>query len=502
VTVVDLWKPEPAAPTLRTWRAAVVVAGAAGFLISLDTTVNIAFPAITAAFELEVSEIQWVVISYVLTFASLLLAAGRLSDAFGHRRVLACGLVLTALGFVWCGLAPDFGWFLAGRVLQGGGAALVLGSAPALVTLLAPEHARSRALGGFQMGAALGLAIGPALGGALLEWSSWRSVFLFRLPVTCIVLALVVVLMPARADRVATDEGRGDTSLDLSGALLVGAGIAALLLALSRVRDVGWGAPLVVTGLVAAAVLLVIWVLVEQRSANPVIDLALLRDTPFVVANGLNVMANGTVFAVWLLTPYYLLNVRGLSTIAGGAVLGVAPLATALAAPLAGRLDGRISTGRLCSIGLGLEAVGLAAVAATGAATPMIGVCAALALAGFGLGLFTVPNLSYVMGSISQDRQGVAGGLSQMMRMVGVVAGVAGASLFFDARVQEHVAERAVAADDPGAFVAAYRDTFLLVAFLCALAAAVSLLRPPRSARGRLDRSSDVAVERSDRRVY
>ena len=141
------------------------------------------------------------VISYVLTFASLLLAAGRVSDAFGHRRVLAGGLVLTAVGVVSCGLAPAFGWLLAGRVVQGGGAALVMGSAPALVTLVAPAPARSRALGGFQMGAALGLAIGPALGGALLEWSSWRSVYLFRMPVACIVLALVVVLLPARADR-------------------------------------------------------------------------------------------------------------------------------------------------------------------------------------------------------------------------------------------------------------------------------------------------------------
>ena len=115
----------------------------------------------------------------------------------------------------------------------------------------------------------------------------------------------------------------------------------------------------------------------------------------------------------------------------------------------------------------------LAAVAATGAQTPLIGVAAALVLIGFGLGVFTVPNLSYVMGAIPQDRQGVAGGLSQMMRMVGVVAGVAGASLFFDARQRHHV-------ENADSFVAAYQDTFLLVALLCALAAGVSLLRPPR----------------------
>jgi MFS family permease len=175
--------------------------------------------------------------------------------------------------------------------------------------------------------------------------------------------------------------------------------------------------------------------------------------------------------------------VRGLSTIAGGVMLGVAPLATAIAAPFAGRLDGRISTGRLCTIGLAVEAAGLATVAATGVHTSLIGVAAAYALVGAGVGLFTVPNLSYVMGSIARDRQGVAGGLSQMMRTVGVVAGVAGASLFFDARHRGHITRLAVAADDPRAFVAAFCDTFVAVAIVCALAAAVSLLRSPRGPR-------------------
>ena len=389
------------------------------------------------------------VISYVLTFASLLLATGRLAGAFGHRRVLAGGLAVTGLGVLLCGLAPGFGWFLAARVVQGVGAALVLGAAPALVTLVAPAHARSRALGVFQTGAALGLAIGPALGGALLEWSSWRSVYLFRLPVAAVELGLVIVLVPARDRNLRWR--RGDAPLDLAGALTFGAGRAAGLLALSQADDAGWTSPLVVIGLTTAIALLTVWVLVERASSNPVIDLALLRHPPFAVANALNLVANGTMFAVWLLAPYYLLNVRGLSTIAGGVVLGMAPLAPAIASPVAGRLDGRISTGRLCSIGLALEALGLATVAATGADTPLLGVAGAYALVGFGLGLFTVPTLGYVMGSIARDRQGVAGGLSQMMRTTGVVAGVAGASLFFDARRRSHIARQAVPANDPGA---------------------------------------------------
>jgi MFS family permease len=175
----------------------VAVISAAGALVSLDTMVNIAFPAITASFGIEVGDIQWVVTTYVLTFASLLLAAGRLSDAFGHRRILAIGLVLSACGLARCGVAHEHGWFLMARVVQGVGAAVVMGSTPALVTLSVPATARDRALGIFQMGAALGLAIGPALGGILLAWTSWRAVHRLRVPVALVVVALVEGVVPA-----------------------------------------------------------------------------------------------------------------------------------------------------------------------------------------------------------------------------------------------------------------------------------------------------------------
>jgi len=461
----------------RAWTTIAIVA-AAGALVSLDTMVNIAFPAITESFRIEVSDIQWLVTTYVLTFASLLLAAGRVGDVFGHRRLLATGLVLTALGVGLCAVADEYRWFLAARVVQGAGAALVMGSTPALVTLAVPQHARNRALGFFQMGVAFGLAIGPVLGGLLLEWSSWRSVYVVRVPAALVLLACVSRIPPPAHDRIGNR--RSGEPLDLAGALLVGAGLSAGLLALSRGGAAGWGSPIVVVGLVAAVVLLAVWLQVERRSRNPVIDLSLLRNTPFTVANVLNVVANGTMFAIWLLTPYYLITVRGLSTITGGLMLGIAPAATAIAAPIAGRALNRISTGRLSTIGLALEAAGLVAVARTGADTPLLIVAGALAVVGAGLGLFTVPNLLFVMGSIPRERQGVAGALSQMMRMVGVVTGVAGATLWFDARRATHVADLAGPDDDPLTFVAAYQDTFLAVGALCALTIAMSFLRPSR----------------------
>ncbi len=456
------------------WRPTALVAGAAGLLISLDTTVNIAFPAITAAFTLRVSQIQWVVISYVLTYASLLLTTGRLGDVFGHRRVVTAGLVLTSIGVAACGVAPHFGLFLGARVVQGLGAALVLGAAPALVTLVASEGDRSRALGRFQLGVALGAAIGPALGGVLVSSTSWRSVYLFRAPVALVVLAVLIAVVPG--GRVVRSATASLGTIDLGGALTVGAALAALLLALSRVRDAGWASPLVVGGLVVALTLFAVWVAIERRATEPVVDLRLLANPSFSLANALNLVANATMFAIWLLAPYYLVNVRGLSTIIGGIVLGMAPLATALSAPVAGWLDGRVSTGRLCTVGLALEAVGLGTVALVDGHTPLVLVSGAFALVGLGIGLFTVPNLSYVMGSIPRARQGVAGGLSQMMRTVGVVSGVTFASLFFDTRQRAH-------GGGTDAFVPAFRDVFVLAATMCGAATAASLFRSPVGAR-------------------
>jgi MFS family permease len=270
--------------------------------------------------------------------------------------------------------------------------------------------------------------------------------------------------------------------LDLAGALALAVGLGGGLLAVSRVRVAGWGSPVVVAGLAAAVAFATAWVRIERRAPHPTMDPGLFRNAPFAVANALNLGANASMFVIWLLAPYYLVEVRGLSTIAGGLVLGAQPAAAALVSPLAGRLDGRIPTGRLCTLGLVAEAAGLGLVALLADGAPVAAVALAFALVGGGLGLFSVPNLSYVMGSIERDRQGVAGGLTQMTRTVGVVSGVAFASLVFDARRLGHARRLGVEPADPAPFVAAFRDVFLLAAVTCTVAAAASLVRAPRTA--------------------
>jgi hypothetical protein len=306
------------------------------------------------------------------------------------------------------------------------------------------------------------------------EWG-WRAVFVFRVPAALLVLVAVVLLRASGAgDRRAARPFHW-SQLDLPGAVTLGLGVASLLLALSRARDDGWSSPIVIGGLAVGAVLLAVWSVIELRAATPVLDVRLFGRWPFSLANALNVGANGAQFAIWLLAPFYLVTVVGYSTVTGGAVLGFTPAASAVAAIAAGRLERRVGAGILVTTGLAAEALGLAAISRLSADSSTGAIVAALGLAGLGLGLFQVPNLSSVMGTLPRDAQGVAGALTQMMRTVGVISGVTAASLLFASRREQRAATMGVSTDDIASFVPAFRDVLVVMALVCAAAALLSL---------------------------
>ena len=451
-------------------QSSVLIASASAVLGSLDTSVNIAFPAMTADFGLDVTAMQWVVVSYVLTYASLLLGCGKIADVWGHSRVLSWGLIASAAAFLLCGLAPTFPLLLGARVVQGIAVALIFAAAPALATLSVPPQARGRVLGIFQMSAAVGFALGPLVGGLLVGSVGWRAVYIFR-----VVPALVLGWLAFRQTPSATRRA-AQAAFDAPAILTLAGGIAGLLLALSRGPAVGWTSPLVLTLLGLSGLSFALFVKVEQRAHPPVVDLSLFRSPAFALANALNVLANGAMFAIWLLVPHYLVQVLRYPETTAGLVLVATPLATALVAPLAGVLADRLGTRLLSSVGLGLEACGLWLMSALHGETATLPVVLTLGLVGAGIGLFQVPNMSFVMGAIPRDQQGVAGGMSQMMRTLGVVLGVTGASALFTSRKMVYAAA-------PGSgtyadsFMPAFQDVFLVCAGVCLCACGLSVLR-------------------------
>ncbi len=400
-----------------------LLAGAAGAFGSLDTALNVAFPDLVVDFGLAVSDLQWVVVFYVLVYGGLLLAAGQLADTWGYERVLRIGAAVSSVALVLCATAPTFGLLLAARVLQGIGIAMVMASAPALLTT-GSAKAHTSAVGVFQTAAALGLAIGPIVGGPLVELLGWRAVFWFRVP-----LGLLLLLLTARSN--APTIARS-SEVDRVGTLLVSVSLGAAVLALNLTGTRGWGDPVVIVSAAAAVMSAAAFIGLSSRVEHPILQLELFRSIDFAAANLLAVIANGAMFATWLLVPSLLIDQLGTSLLISGVVLAASPAATAATSSLAGRSNGRSAGWKLGALGLVVEGAGMLGLSQVDTGWSPTQVALLMALVGAGLGLFSVPNMAMVMRGVGGDKQGVAGGLSLMTRTVGVVAGVAAASALAD----------------------------------------------------------------------
>jgi MFS family permease len=401
-------------------RLAAVCLGAS--LAPLDTSVNVAFPAITADLDQPVAEIRWVVIVYVLTYGALMLGFGRLADVVGHRRVFLAGLAWSAVAFALCAAAPDFELLLAARVGQGVGAALLLASAPALVTLSLPESRRTRGVAIYTFAFAVSNMLGPLVGGALVQRYGWPSVFWFRILVALAAIALTLYAVPPASAR--DPRTRADP---VTGALLA-AGLAAGLLALSQGGTLGWRSAetLVLAG--TGLGLLVAFTHRQRTPANRIIDLRLFRVAAFARINVSHMLHNAAAFMVMLFVPFYLQRRFGAG---GGMLLFLAPLGFALGSALADRAL-RVASARPVSVGaLVLCALTLAAIAAWTPQSPAAWVGAVLLAQGLSYGLFQVAVMDTVMGTLSRAQQGVAGSLTTLTRNIGVILGAsAGAALF------------------------------------------------------------------------
>jgi DHA2 family multidrug resistance protein-like MFS transporter len=337
------------------WIAAAGVA-----VVSLDSMLNIALPAMAASFAVPPEQVRWAIVCYVFTYALTSFAGGTAGDRLGHDRVFRAGVLVSALGFALCGAAPAFGWLLLGRVVQGFAGGLVYGTAPALVTLGAGAGERGRRLGFLNAALGAAFALGPLVAGVIVDALGWRWVFHVRIPLALAAFAWTRLGLPAT--RVA-----------------------------ARARAVA---------------------------------LADLVRRPVLHACALAFLANAGIFAIWLLAPFYLVDRRGLDASTGGVLFMLTPLGTAAAAPLAGRLTDRVGPRAPITAGLALEALGLLALAGAGPDTSLALVAGALLAAGLGIGVFQVPFMALVMASFPPGQQGAAGGLTFMARTLGIVAGV------------------------------------------------------------------------------
>jgi MFS family permease len=434
----------------------------------MDLAVNVAFPSITAAFALETQAIRWVVVCYVLTYSSLLLAFGRLGDLVGHRRVFRAGLLLGVVAYALCALAPDFESLLVARIVQGVSTALVLSCAPALATMLFEESRRTRALGAYSSLSALASVVAPLIGGVSIVALGWSGVFWFRLPVAALALALLPLLPNLHEPRL----GKGG-SFDLMGSILLAISLALLLLSPTLMRS---------DGLIGVALLaafagiagLSAFVFYQRNAAQSILPIAAIRDLDFALTNLASVAVHFVIFAVPLLVPYYLERIAGYTPVTSGAVLALLPagvlIGSALAATIVRMLDAR----RTALLGGFVVAIGQFAITLWPTIPTPAPIVVTLMLHGVGIGVFQVAYTDLVVATLPRQDRGVAGALTMLTRTLGVVTAATALTAALHVLESRQLAAGAL---PKAAFVDAFATVFRYSALLLAAFFAVSCLR-------------------------
>ena len=399
------------------------------FLATIDGgIVNIGLNTLVTEFDKPLVVIEWVVLAYMLTISSLMLSIGRLGDMIGKKTLYVAGLVIFTTGSVLCGLSGTVYWLIAFRVLQAVGASILMALGTAMVTEAFPDRERGKALGILGTLVSIGIIAGPTIGGLILESLPWHWLFFVNLPVG--IIGIIMVLHYVPDTRPGHKQG-----FDFPGAILLFVGLSSLLFALTGIQSGEIETPLIV-GLAGIFVItLVVFIRIEKRSAEPMIDLSMFSSRMFSVNLVTGFLAFVVTAGTMILLPLYLQNVLQFGPQQTGLMMAITPLTVALVAPFSGALSDRVSSRLITSIGLGVLLFGFLMVSTLSADTSVLGYLLRFIPVGIGIGLFQAPNNSAIMGSAPRERSGVASSLLSLTRTVGQTTGIAMLGAFWERRV-------------------------------------------------------------------
>jgi EmrB/QacA subfamily drug resistance transporter len=399
------------------WTLAAVSFGL--FMIMLDNTVvNVALPSIQRDLGVGLSELEWIVSGYALTFAALMLIGGKLADAYGRRAIFAVGIALFTAASLACGLATSGEMLIAARVAQGAGAALMNPATLSIIAATFPARQRGTAIGIWAGVSALALAIGPLVGGLLSEHASWHWIFYVNVPVGVVGIVASFLLI---------DESRDPTHarLDLPGLATSAVGLFALTYGLIEANTYGWGSPRIVGAFVLAVVALVAFVELERRQRAPMLDLTLFRNRTYVGANLVVLLVALAMFGVFFFVSLYMQNVLGFSAVEAGAAFLPMTILIILVAPWAGRLSDRWGSRGLMTAGMLLVAGQLVYFSRLDTDATFWTLLPGLLLGGVGMATTMTPSVAAATRAVSVEKAGVGSAVLNAFRQVGGSIGIA-----------------------------------------------------------------------------
>ncbi|HEY5099466.1 MAG TPA: MFS transporter [Gaiellaceae bacterium] len=408
----------------RKWRTLIIVCVGI-FMLLLDiTVVNVALPKIQRDLHSSFTDLQWVVDAYSLMLASVVLNAGSLGDLLGRKRVFLTGVVLFTAASALCGAATDPLFLNLARGAQGIGGAIMFAVSLALLTQEFHGRERGTAFGiwGATIGAAV--AIGPLVGGALTEWAGWRWIFFVNLPI-----GVACLFFGARMLRESRDEEHG--GLDIPGQITLSVGLFAFVLGLLRGNDWGWSSGRVV-GLLAGSVLaLVVFGLVELRQERPMFDVRLFRVPAFAGAQIVAFTISASMFAMFLYFTLYLQDILLYSPLQAGLRFLPLSMISFFVAPATGRLMGRVPIRVLLGSGMGLVTIALYLMYGVKVSSGWTTLLAGFLIGGIGIGMVNPPLATTAVSVVPVQRAGMAAGVNNTFRQVGIATGIAGLGAIF-----------------------------------------------------------------------
>ena len=390
------------------------------FMIMLDNTVvNVALPSIQRDLGIGLSELEWIVNGYALTFAVLMLTGGKLADLLGRRLIFIAGLAIFTAASLACGLATSAGFLIGARIVQGVGAALMNPATLSIITATFPPRQRGMAIGIWAGVSAMALAIGPLVGGILTEPINWSWIFFVNVPVG--IIGIIVARLVIDESRDQSEEQR----LDLPGLLSSGIGLFALTYGLIEANNYGWTSGRILASFVVAVLGLVAFVLLEQHQRVPMLDLSLFKNPTFAAANTVMLFVALAMFGIFFFVSLYVQNILGYSATQAGATFLPLTVMIILLAPIAGKVSDRYGSRWPVGLGMTLVAASLLVDSTFAVDSTFWDLLPALLLGGVGMALAMAPTTAAAMGSVPVDKAGVGSAVLNSARQVGGSLGIA-----------------------------------------------------------------------------